>query len=108
MKIRVKLRKDKFSARRGGGSKVLDIYCKRCNNMIMIYQKDGHGRLERCYMDRIIYPSGYQSLEELICNDCEAVVGEPMVFKKHGENRPAFNMIQNAFRKKASTHVEIR
>jgi hypothetical protein len=120
MKILVKLKKDRFSARRGGGSKLLDIFCARCNDVVIIYQKDGPGPLLRCYVDRIVYPLEYaqlhkskeirlvKELPKLMCNDCNALIGVPTRYKEHGEDRLAFNMISTAFKKKTSDNVKIK
>lgn len=114
MKIPVKLKKDRYSARRGGSSKALDIYCRRCNSIVIVYQKDGPGPLLRCYVDRIIYPKEYKQnirdgkLEKLTCNDCDAIMGLPIRYKEHGEDRLAFNMVKSAFKKKISTSVRIK
>ncbi len=115
MMIRVKLKRDRFSARRGGGSKALDVFCNKCNNVVIIYQKDGPGPLLRCYADRIIYPKHYLSegisyvkeMPKLVCNDCNAVIGIPTRYKEHGEDRLAFNMIKAAFKKKVSKQVRV-
>lgn len=115
MKIRVKFKKDRFSTRRGGTSKALDLFCKRCSNLMFIYQKDGPGPLLRCYVDRILYPQQYipkniryvRQMPKLTCNDCDALIGTPARYKRHGENRLAFNMIKASFKKKISTHVKL-
>jgi hypothetical protein len=117
MKIPVKLKRDRFSARRGGVSKALDIHCGGCGNVVLIYQKDGAGPLLMCYADRIIYPEVYKKLKnsksvkdmpKLICNDCDAVMGLPTRYREHGENRLAFKMISSAFRKRTSVQVKIK
>jgi ribosomal protein S27E len=120
MKIRVKLKRDRFSARRGGGSKLLDIFCARCGNVVIVYQKDGPGPLLRCYVDRIVYPVEYSHLHKskeirlindlprLTCNDCGAVIGIPTRYKEHGEDRLAFNVLRLAFKKKMSDSVGIK
>jgi len=115
MKIRAKFKKDRFSARRGGTSKALDIFCKRCGNLVLIYQKDGPGPLLRCYVDRILYPKQYvpknlryvRQISKLTCNDCDALIGIPMRYRRHGEDRLAFNMVKTSFKKKISTHVKL-
>ena len=83
----------------------------------MVYQKDlPRGVLKRCYLDRMFYPDKYGSLQhdksiqdtrdmpKLECEKCKKVIGTPMRYTKHGENRLAYNLIQGKFIKKNSTH----
>jgi DNA-directed RNA polymerase subunit M/transcription elongation factor TFIIS len=115
MKIRVKFKKDRFSKRRGGTSKALDIFCKKCSNLVLIYQKDGPGPLLRCYVDRILYPKNsipknikyVKQMPKLTCDDCGALIGTPMRYRRHGENRLAFNMVKASFKKRISTQVKL-
>lgn len=119
MKIQVKIKHDRFSAKGGESSKVLDIVCRRCNNIVLVYQKDGQGPLLRCYLDRIIYPETYKKLRRfrsvrgvprLSCNDCDAIMGKPVRYwSTTGQaHRLAFKMIQPSFKKRASTQVRIK
>jgi hypothetical protein len=100
-------KKDSYMKRRGTPV-MLEIFCAGCDGYIMHYQKDGPGPLKRCYLDRIHLP---QSLEQrqydefnkkaspkLICEQCEAVIGSPIVYEK--ENRPAYYMRQGFFAKR--------
>lgn len=112
----IKLKKDRFSTRRGGTSEVLGICCRGCGNLVIIYQKDGPGPLQRCYVDRIIYPNRYKKLQrfksakelpKLRCGSCDAVIGIPMRYRKHGENRLAFRMMHSLFKKRKSTKVRM-
>ncbi len=115
MKIKVKFKEDLFSKRRGGTSKALDIFCKNCGNLVLIYQKDGSGPLLRCYVDRILYPKNYlhkkikyvRQMPKFTCNDCDALIGIPIRYRRHGENRLAFNMIKGSFKKRISTQVKL-
>ena len=108
----MKLKKDRFSVRRGGTSKVLDVFCNTCGNLVLIYQKDGPGPLLRCYSDRIFYPKKYmvkdlgyiREMPKLVCSKCGTLIGMPMRYKKHTENRLAFKMIPASFKKKRSTN----
>lgn len=52
-----KLKKDRYSKKRGGNSIFLNIFCSSCNNHIILYQKDGAGRLLRAY-----YRQNFRSL----------------------------------------------
>ncbi len=113
MQIRVKLKKDRFSARRGGGTKVLNIFCSACGNLVLIYQKDGSGPLLRCYSDRIFYLKKYmvkdlgyvREMPKLICSKCDTLIGVPTRYKKHNENRLAFKMVSASFKKKRNTNI---
>jgi hypothetical protein len=110
-------KKDKYLRARGGKTKLIDIYCASCNALLLIYQKDlPRGALKRCYLDRIFYPLRYSSLQQdnrikgiedmpkLQCESCKAVIGTPIRYTKHGENRLAYNLIQGKFVKKNSVH----
>lgn len=98
----MKFSNDQFKARRGGTSKWLMVSCRECQNDLFIYQKDGTGQLLRLYLDRIYSsPEGerpfknitYQALGNLACNNCESLIGVPMIYEKHGEDRLAERII---------------
>jgi hypothetical protein len=97
---------DKYRSNRGGYSRLLNIYCRRCNNKIFTYQKDGPGNLRRLYLDRIFSPSILTKLEKinlkelslLKCKECNAILGTPYIYKK--ENRKAFKIYQDSIVKK--------
>ena len=82
---------------------------------MLIYQKDGPGPLLRCYVDRILYPKNYlpknikyvRHIPKLTCNDCSALIGMPMRYRRHGENRLALNMIKGSFKKRISMQVKL-
>ena len=84
----------------------MDISCYKCNNLILIYQKDGPGNLRRLYLDRIFGPDNLVDLQKeaiknigpLKCNKCKAIVGMPYVYIK--EKRKAFRIFQDAIIKK--------
>ena len=77
-----KIKKGRFKTSRGGNSKILELFCPYCNKKILIYQKDGIGKLKRLYMDRILYPEHLTELEKiplekinkLSCPDCKKVL----------------------------------
>ena len=48
-----KPKKDRYAKTRGGSSNFLYIACGNCEEPAMVYQKDGSGRLLRCYADRV-------------------------------------------------------
>ncbi len=55
------LKKDRYVSTRGGDSHFLDLFCSKCNQHFALYQKDGHGRLLRMYLDRIFAAAGARS-----------------------------------------------
>ncbi|XOU93911.1 MAG: hypothetical protein ACNFW9_03620 [Candidatus Kerfeldbacteria bacterium] len=102
----LKIKKDKYKSSRGGYSRLLDISCQKCNNKILVYQKDGPGNLRRLYMDRIFSPSSLVELHKkdikkispLKCNKCGFIMGMPYIYDK--EKRKAFRIFQDAVTKK--------
>lgn len=107
------LKKDKYVNARGGNSHFLDLYCSKCNQHLVLYQKDGHGRLLRMYLDRIFEPqeltllqsriSSKTEMPNLKCPKCNALIGTPMVYE--AERRLAFRLIHGSFVKKKSDGV---
>jgi len=107
------IKKDKYANARGGNSHFLDLYCSKCGNYLLLYQKDGHGSLLRLYLDRIFEPhylaelkfKGYnrKTLPALKCSKCENLIGLPMVYEP--ENRLAFRLIRGTFRKNNSKGI---
>lgn len=93
--------KDKYTKVRGGNSKFLTISCGVCNKEMFLYQKDGHGRLLRLYLDKIKAPekavAEFQKIYKknemgtLKCPKCKTVLAVPMVYEK--EDRLAFRII---------------
>lgn len=107
------LKKDRYVNARGGNSHFLDLYCSRCNQYLALYQKDGHGRLLRLYLDRIFEPQelsllqlkidGKKKMPSFKCPKCNALVGVPMVYEP--ERRFAFRLVPGSFVKKKSKGV---
>lgn len=105
-----RFRRDRFMSARGGTSAFYDIYCVRCRQWLLLYQKDGPGNLFRLYLDRIHSPDELASLYlsvrrsvsfgGLMCGQCGASIGLPMVYKR--EQRPAFRLVPGAIVKKKS------
>jgi hypothetical protein len=99
---------DKDTKRRGN-PKMLKIYCKDCDTYLMHYQKDGPGRLLRCYLDRIHKPDHLEKRQyehfdvktspNLTCSNskCKWRIGYPMIYKGYGDYRPAYDMVQERF-----------
>jgi ribosomal protein S27E len=98
------LKNDKYRSARGGYSRLLNVFCRKCNNLILTYQKDGPGNLRRLYIDRIFYPKNFSYLQDknnvpvLKCKKCSEILGTPIIYKK--ENRKAFRLYQDAVTKK--------
>lgn len=107
---RYRLKKDRFQRMKGGISRILAVCCGRCGTQVVVYQKDGIGRLKRCYLDRILDPPGLASLEsnprvtapkfmpQLACTKCANILGVPT---RHHSGRLAFHLLAGAFSKRA-------
>ena len=84
------------------------LFCSKCNQHFALYQKDGHGRLLRMYLDRIFAPQELALLESKVnsktdmpnlkCPKCGALIGTPMVYE--AERRLAFRLIYGSFVKR--------
>jgi len=98
---KLKLKHDRYMSARGGTSAFYNIYCAHCRRWLLLYQKDGTGKLFRLYLDRIHAPENLVSLHRsvekspkfagLSCNHCNSSIGVPMVYKR--EERLAFRLI---------------
>ena len=96
------LKRDKYKSARGGYSRILDVCCRKCEHIVVVYQKDGPGNLRRLYMDRIFAPEDLMNLQmknikdlpALKCPKCGEVLGTPYIYAK--EKRPAFRLYQDA------------
>ena len=99
-------KKDKYRSARGGYSRLLNIHCRKCNNLVAVYQKDGPGVLERLYIDRVFEPdelvnlqnSDIEGIQPLKCSKCNVVLGTPYIYEK--ENRKAFRLYEYSVLKK--------
>ncbi|MBS1986649.1 hypothetical protein JST99_01815 [Candidatus Dependentiae bacterium] len=98
---------DGYTQRRGAPKRI-SIFCQGCDSRIMDYQKDGPGRLLRCYSDRCIdcplssadrtfTARTILSAPQLQCQHCASTIGKPMIYCGYGENRPAFHLNPRAF-----------
>lgn len=102
----LRLKHDKYRAARGGYSRLLEIQCEHCDNVVALYQKDGPGPLKRMYLDRISSPESFLKLQHLpikkvpnlFCPDCKRLIGIPYIYEK--EKRPAFRLFEGAVKKK--------
>lgn len=98
----ITFKKDKYKSARGGHSRLLNVCCRKCENIVVVYQKDGPGNLRRLYLDRIFEPanlSGLQSMNIkdisiLTCQHCSEILGTPYMYPK--EKRKAFRLYQDA------------
>jgi len=95
--VTIKLKRDKYRKARGGYSRLLQVSCERCGNVVALYQKDGPGPLKRMYLDRIIEPDNVTG-KNLVCSKCKHLLGVRYVYEK--EKRPAFRLFEGAVTKK--------
>lgn len=85
---------DQFWENREAYSEFLNIYCEKCGNYLLTYQKDGPGELRRMYLDRIHAPEELTNLNEkditsdLVCPHCDRIIAAPRTYKK--ENRKSY------------------
>ncbi len=104
--MKIRLKRDKYKSARGGDSKLLNIFCRKCGNLILTYQKDGPGSLIRLYFDRIFSPEKLVDLQKLNikdvpvlkCSKCDEGLGTLYIYVK--ENRKAFRLLQDSITKK--------
>jgi len=106
MKKGIALKRDKYKSARGGYSRLLNLHCRKCDNIVVEYQKDGPGNLRRLYMDRIFAPEklvdlqkkSIKSISPLKCGKCNFILGMPYIYEK--EKRKAFRIFQDAIVKR--------
>jgi len=103
-----KVKKDKYQRARGGTSRLMDITCAKCGKLVFSYQKDGIGWLKRCYLNRIITPEKWSTLQNnpaikepndmpnLVC-ECGNLIGIPM---RHKDGRLAYRLEIGSFRRR--------
>lgn len=99
-------KRDFYSNARGKYSRCINVCCRKCNNLILTYQKDGPGNLRRLYFDRIFSPNNLVNLQNkklenisyLKCSKCKELLGIPYVYKK--EKRKSFKLFQDVVVKK--------
>ena len=98
-------KKDKYSLKRGNYSRLLELRCRVCNDIILIYQKDGKGALLRIYLDRIVSLK-LPKRKMLICQKCKEVIGVLMKYKK--ENRNSYRLFQGSLKKRIISSKNVR
>jgi hypothetical protein len=100
------LKNDKYKRSRGGYSRLLEISCESCGQVICNYQKDGPGILRRMYLDRISSSKKYSDLQysnikntpEFKCVPCDRLLGVCINYEK--EKRLAYRLFVGAVNKK--------
>lgn len=98
---------DRFTEARGDPV-MLEIFCRVCNQWMLDYQKDGPGRLLRCYTDRIYHPSSLRknsfteenvsTVSSLKCSNCHLILAQPFIYhreKPKPETRPAYRILND-------------
>lgn len=96
------IKKDKYKSSRGGYSRILNVFCRKCENLVLVYQKDGPGNLRRLYLDRILNPKekvnlqskGIDEVPALKCSKCGKLLGTPYIYPK--EKRLAYRLFQDS------------
>jgi len=78
--------------------KVIKVEC-RCGYLLFDYYKGGHGRLIKCFIDKIVTDhvgiSGFQTNDRPICPQCNKCLG----IIKMINGRPALKLNQGTIRK---------
>ncbi len=93
---------DRYTAARGM-PQMLDLYCRLCGAWVMEYQKDGPGPLLRCYVDRIRNSASQLNFTVKAlsttplwsCKHCNFSLAQPCIYQKHGEIRPAYQILSD-------------
>ena len=94
-----KIKKDSYLKSRDNNVKFLYISCGKCNEPVIIYQKDGIGNLYRFYYDRIVWPPNLTETHTklLICPRCKQIIANHMIYEQ--ENRDAYRIIPGTIHK---------
>ena len=106
----VRIKRDSFWREREKTAEMWDILCSNCRSKVLLYQKDGRGKLHRCYLNRILDPRSYAELQDnakitkenmpvLICRKCQQTIGYPMM---HREGRFAYFLLNGKWTKQKS------
>lgn len=108
------MKNDIYRRARGGKAEVIEVVCVNCSRRVLTYQKDGRGNLLRCYLNRIMGPDEYESLQystsirepkhmpNLYC-ECKSLIGTPM---RHKDGRLAFRLIRGSYQRKRKTNED--
>jgi len=73
---------DKYTKGMGNFSKRVEIKCVNCATLLFNYQKDGHGAIEKLYLDSMLDNFSIKKESKLICPKCEKLLGNRAVFGK--------------------------
>ncbi len=92
----MKIKNDRFRKSRKGNTKIIHLYCAKCDEFLLDYQKDGIGALLRLYKDRILINKCSLS-KSIKCPKCLSLIAVHYIYLK--ENREAYRLIKNAYRK---------
>ena len=84
---------------------IINVFCEKCEHLILVYQKDRTGRIKRCYLNRIVSQASFAALQKqvkdhyklgnLVCN-YGSVIGFPMKYK---DGRLAFRLIRGKYKR---------
>lgn len=96
-----KMIKDIHSEDRGGESKILNLFCANCDSYLFSYQKDGPGKLLRCYKDRIRKWGSAEmrtvtKVEKIVCTVCNNDIASLFIYKGFGRKREAYGLRKEA------------
>jgi len=106
-------RNDRYRKERGGQTRMIEISCASCDELLMVYQKDGYPKqhLFRTYLNRIFWPEELEQLQyqaqstgdmpSLDCPTCHTKVGTPMEYK---DGRLAYGLLQGTWKRTAITN----
>ncbi len=103
---KLEFKNDIYTKNRKNYSESLNLYCRKCNEYIAKYQKDGSGDLLRIYVDRIINNETickFKIDKKLICPNCKRLLGLGYLYPK--EQRPAYILFQNTIIKKPTNFI---
>ena len=111
----VKMKRDSFWREREKTAEMWDILCSNCRSKVLLYQKDGRGKLHRCYLNRIFDPPSYAELQDdvkttkenmptLTCRKCQQTIGYPMM---HREGRLAYFLLHGKWTKQKSDIIGV-
>ena len=87
-------------------TRILNLFCSRCDALVVQYRKQGTGSLVRLYLDRILGPQPLAELKScgkkselppLTCTGCDRKIGIAAV---HEGNRLAYRLIKGTFRRR--------
>lgn len=93
---------DAYKKIRGGYSRLYEITCRKCGEVICNYQKDGPGNLRRLYIDRM---STENKKKELICSKGH-ILGIKILHTEHDESRLAYRLFVDSIERRVIKSVQ--